>query len=115
MALISAGGILVLSHVHVSSTQAENLFPVPQTKNSIWSLGDSKPRVFSPLERAFSCPHPVCDAWLQKLSNRRAAKGLPRTSHVYGHWVQDSYLEQPPVAYTLKTRKVWLKTLKALA
>lgn len=65
MALISAGGILVFSHVdtvHVSSTQSENLFPVPQTKNSIWSLGDSKPTVFSPLERAFSCPHPVCDA-----------------------------------------------------
>lgn len=65
MTLISAGDILVLSHMdtlHVSSTQLETLFPVPQKKNSIWSLGDSKPTVFSPLERAFSCPHPVYDA-----------------------------------------------------
>lgn len=48
-----------------------------------------------------------------RLSNWRATKGLLGTSHVYSHWVQDSYLEHPPVAYTLRTRKVWLKTLKA--
>lgn len=65
MTLISAGDILVLSHMdtlHVSSTQSETLLPVPQKKNSIWSLGDSKPTVFSPLERALGCAHPVYDA-----------------------------------------------------
>lgn len=60
MTLISAGDILV-DTLYVSSAQSETLFPVPQKKNSIWSLRDSEPTVFSPLERAFSCPHLVYD------------------------------------------------------
>lgn len=80
MTLISAGDTLVLSYMdtlHVSSTQSETLFPVPQEKNSIWSLHDSKATVFSPLERAFSCPHlSMMLSFRSRLSNWRVLRAF---------------------------------------
>lgn len=74
------------------------------------SLGGFQPTVFPTLERAFGCPPPpVMLSFSGRLSNWRADMGLPGTPSSYSHGVHDDYVELPPLACPLESRKVWFQ------
>jgi hypothetical protein len=106
----------MLSHVatlYVSSTQSKTLFSVPRKKIASGLQVTPSPQCFLLWNEPSAVPSlslPVLLSFNSRLSNWRAEKGLPGTSRVYSHWVQDSYLELLPQVCPLKIRKVWSKT-----
>lgn len=106
----------MLSHVWLPCMfhqHSQSPFSQCPRKNSIWSLGGSKPTHSvppTPCSRKSLQLSQLLSAMLSfssRLGNWKADKGLLGTLCVYSHWVQDSRLELLPLVCPLKIKEVW--------